>query len=167
MSFLEKDYNVPQGSSNYMKFLEGPNKFRILSSAIVGYEYWTTENKPVRQKEKFKMIPNDIKLKSDGMPSEFKHFWAFVVWNYQEKMVQILEITQATVQRQLKIKIDNREGKFDANDFIVTRTGKGMETEYDTDVADPTPVTEEIVAAYAGKYINLEALYSGADPFTH
>ena len=33
------------------------------------------------------------------------------------------------------------------------------------DIADPKPISKEIQDAYAAKYINLEALYDGADPF--
>ena len=57
------------------------------------------------------------------MPTSIKHFWAFVVWNYNDNLIQILEITQATIQRGLKIKIDNREGKATENDFIITWNG--------------------------------------------
>jgi hypothetical protein len=31
-----------------------------------------------------------------GWPA--KHFWAFVVWNFEAKQVEILEITQVTIQ---------------------------------------------------------------------
>jgi hypothetical protein len=149
-----------------MKFKEGVNRFRILSPAITGYEYWNVLNKPVRQEKPFDLIPNDIKFNDDGSVSAIKHFWAFVVWNYEEKMVQILEITQATIQRGLKIKIDNREGKATENDFIITKSGKGLLTEYDIDVAEASPVSPEIMKAYEAKNISLEALFTGADPFT-
>jgi hypothetical protein len=165
MTFLPNTYNIPQVPSAYMKFQQGQNKFRILSPAITGFEYWNKENKPVRSKENWKVIPQDIKIGDDGFPTPIKHFWAFAVWNYEEKMVQILEITQSSIQRGLKIKIDNREGKATENDFIITREGKGFDTEYDIDVADPTPLAPEIEAEYKAKNVDLEALFTGADPF--
>lgn len=165
MSFLPETYTVPESASGYMKLKQGSNRFRILSPAIVGFEYWNKENKPVRSRENWDLIPQDIKLASDGMPTPIKHFWAFVVWNYNENLVQILEITQATIQRGLKIKIDNREGKATDNDFIITRTGEGMDTEYDIDVAEASPLKAEIEIAYKAKKIDLEALFSGGDPF--
>ncbi len=166
MTFLPPQYNVPDAPSPYMKFKQGTNRFRILSSAVTGWEYWNVLNKPVRQKEEFNAIPLDIKLNPDGTYSQIKHFWAFIVWNYEEKMVQILEITQASIQRGLKIKIDNREGKATENDFIVTRTGTGFDTEYDIDVADPSPVPPDAVMALKAKKINLEALFGGGDTFS-
>ena len=165
MSFLPTSYNVPESASGYMKLKQGANRFRILSPAVTGFEYWNRENKPVRSKEPWDFIPQDIKLDDDGMPTSIKHFWAFVVWNYEEKLVQILEITQATIQRGLKIKIDNREGKATENDFIVTRAGQGLTTDYDVDVAESTPIAPEIESAYKAKNVDLETLFTGADPF--
>jgi len=93
MFFPNQDYTIPT-SSKYMRLVEGKNKFRVLSSAIVGWEYWNIQDKPVRQQEPFEDMPEDIKHDKDGRVS-IKHFWAFVVWNYQEKKVQILELTPA------------------------------------------------------------------------
>jgi hypothetical protein len=165
MTFLPPEYNVPDSPSAYMKFKQGANRFRILGPAVTGYEYWNIENKPIRQRKQFDLIPEDIKLKDDGTYSDIKHFWAFPVWNYQDNMVQILEITQASIQRGLKIKIDNRDGNASNNDFIVTRTGTGFDTEYDVDVADPSPIPTDAVVALKAKPINLEALFDGGDPF--
>jgi hypothetical protein len=50
--FPTADYKVPV-TSDYMKFQDGVNTFRVLSSAIIGYEYFNTENKPVRSEEMF------------------------------------------------------------------------------------------------------------------
>lgn len=164
MGFLDTDYKVPSGNSNYMKLLDGVNTFRILSSAIVGYEYWNVENKPVRQKEKFSLIPEDIKIEKDGSFS-IKHFWAFVVWDYADKAIKVLEVTQSTVQRAMKIKIDNRKGDAKGYDFIITREGSGLGTEYDVDVTEAAPIDPQIVADYEAKHIDLEELYTGGDPF--
>ena len=69
MSFLPDEYKAP--ISNYLKFIEGENTFRILGNAIVGYEYWNTKNKPVRSKEPFEDVPADIQMDKEGkfMPS--------------------------------------------------------------------------------------------------
>lgn len=164
MTFLPQQYNVPKGESSYMKLEEGANRFRILSSAITGWQYFNTDTKPVRQKEKFDLIPDDIKFNDDGTFS-IKHFWAFVVWDYADSRVKILEITQATIQRAMKIKIDNRKGDAKGYDFIVTRTGKGLNTDYDIDVSEAAPVPPEAEAAFKQKDIDLDALYENKDPF--
>lgn len=158
--FPTEDYKIPV-TSNYMKLLEGANTFRVLSSAIVGYEYFNTEQKPVRSKEPFDSIPQD--LKKDGKVS---HFWAFVVWNYDAKRVQILELTQKTIQGQIKAYIDNKKWGSPKNyDITITRTGSGFDTEYQV-IANPhTQLDMEVKNAYERSKINLEAMYTGADPF--
>lgn len=165
MTFLQQGYEIPKASSNYMKLQKGTNRFRILSSAIVGYEYWNVDNKPIRQRQKPTATPADIRVGDDGGPTDFKHFWAFVVWDYSDSAVKILEITQATIQRAMKIKIDNRKGDAKSYDFVITRTGDSLSTEYDTDVTDPAPLSQEAEKAYKARPVNLEALFEGKDPF--
>ncbi len=164
MTFLPDQYQVPKSSSGYMKFEKGTNRFRILSSAIIGYEYWNLENKPIRSREPWKLLPEDIKPDKYGNMN-ILHFWAFVAWNYQEKKIQILEITQVKIQRAMKIKIDNRNGDAKGYDFIITQTKEGDRTDYDVDVSEASPLAPEIEVAIKAKPISLEALYDGADPF--
>jgi len=165
MSFLPSSYKVPVSSGNYFKLQDGENTFRVLSSAIIGWEYWTTVNKPVRNKEKFNDIPEDIKIGKDGKIS-IKHFWAFVVWDYQDKAIKILEITQQTIQKPIKALVDNPKwGDPKKYDISITRSGEGFETEYSVMPNPHTEIKVEVQEAYKNKSVNLEALYSGKDPF--
>ena len=82
-----------------MKLQRGENRLRILSKPIIGYEYWNLENKPVRLKGKDKPVVALELIKVDAQGNRnLKHFWALVVWNYAENAIQILEITQQSVQ---------------------------------------------------------------------
>ena len=162
MSFLPTDYKIPKAPSGYMRFEEGLNRIRILSSAIVGYEYFTNENKPMRSREPFEDYPSDIK--KDG---KIKPFWAFVVWNYNLKMVQILELTQKSIMFAIKALVDNSKwGDPKKYDIAITKIGEGLDTEYT--VQGEPPIEEptlEIKALFKAKPIYLEALYSNDDPF--
>lgn len=165
-NFLGKDYKIPTSGGNYMKFKQDENPFRILGSAITGFEYWNTDNKPVRSPEPITEIPHDIKKDKDGKPTPIKHFWAFPVWNYNDEAVQILEITQKSVMKDLKAYIDNKKwGDPKGYDFVVTRTGEGMDTEYSVISEPKSELDEKVKKAYEAKSINLKALYTGADPF--
>jgi len=160
--FPEAGYKVPE-TSNYMKFATpGEHTFRVLSSAIVGYVYFNTENKPIRSKTTFDETPSD--LKKDGRIS---HFWAFVVWNYEAKRVQILEVAQKSIQTQMQALINNvKWGNPKNYDITVTRKGTTMnDTEYTVMPNPHTPVDDEIVKKFQTMKINLEALYEGLDPF--
>jgi hypothetical protein len=84
------------------------NKFGILSAAITGYEYWTEDRKPVRAREPWKFIPNDADISGENGWNP-KHFWAFVVYNFNEKQIQILEITQTGILSKLEGYVKNED----------------------------------------------------------
>lgn len=165
-NFLPNNYKLPD-TKGYLKLKDGENTFRVLSSAIIGYEYWNTDNKPVRFKEAPRVIPSDIGLDKDGNPKKVKHFWAFVVWNYDSESIQILEITQSTIQGQIKAIVDNKKwGSPKDYDITITRTGEGFDTEYSVMPNPHSDLSPEVKEFYEVKNINLDALYEGKNPFT-
>jgi hypothetical protein len=163
--FFPEGYQIPTSDTNYMKFQDGDNVFRILSDAIVGYEYWNNENKPVRNKDYPQSTP-DIRVNDDGQMEKIKHFWAFAVYNYTDKKVQILEITQRTVMTAINnLVMDEDWGNPKEYDIRVNKTGKDLETRYSVSPKPKKPVSPDVLAEYEEKTINLEALYTGDDPF--
>lgn len=159
--FPTTDYTIPT-SSNYMKFQKGKNTFRVLSSAIVGYEYWNTQNKPVRSREAFDKLPEDIQIDKDGNPKKIQHFWAFVVWNYQDKKVQILQLTQKSIMTAIQGLVHDTDWGNPKNyDITVNKTGDGFDTEYSV---TPRPHSAFEAVKDIPK-IDLEALFKGEDPF--
>lgn len=158
--FLPNGYEAPKTSDGYMKLQKGENRFRILSRPIIGWEDWK-DKKPLR----FRLNEKPEKPVEANKP--IKHFWAFVVWNVAEEKIQILEITQVTIQSAIQgfTKDEDWGNPFDY-DIKVKRTGDGMETEYSVTPAPKSPVSKTIKDALEkrGK-INLEALFAGEDPF--
>lgn len=104
--FLPDDYKAPVG--NYTKLESGENTIRVMSSAIVGYVYWTQDDKAVRLRKEPLATPPDIRVK-DGKKDRVKHFWAFVVWNVEGRKLQILELTQASIQGAIKAYVQNKK----------------------------------------------------------
>ena len=164
--FLPDNYVSPT-QGNYMKLRQGENTFRVLSSAIIGWEYWTQDNKPVRSKTLFKSTPVDIRRDNNGNPQKIKHFWAFIVWNYALNSIQIMEITQSTIQSNIKTLIDNKKWGFPQGyDITIVRDGEGLDTSYSVVPSPHSEVEQSILDEYnSGKNINLEALYDGNSPF--
>lgn len=148
-----------------MKLQDGENTFRIVSSAITGFEYWTNTEPsvPVRSRTAFVSTPKDIKLDpKTGKPTAIKHFWAFVVYSYRADKRQILEITQSGIQTAIKALVDNKKwGDPKKYDITVNRSGNGLETEYST---MPNPHSELLLDLPKDE-INLNALFTGDDPF--
>jgi len=163
--FLPTGYKVPS-NNNYFRLKQGDNNFRILSSAIIGYEYWTADNKPVRLKSKPKTTPKDIRIEKNGKPASIKHFWAFAVWNYEEERAQIMELTQSSIQNAIKALVDNKKwGDPKGYDITITKSGEGLATEYNIMPNPHTPITEAMTKAIEEKPVNLDKLFDGEDPF--
>lgn len=163
--FLPNEYEVPAKSGNYMKFEDGENRFRILSSPILGWEYWVdTEDggrKPLRKRMETPFSTVEV-----DEPEKIKHFWAMSVYNYKEKKVQILEITQKSIQKILRaLAKDEDWGSPKEYDIVITKTGEKLDTEYQVTPKPAKKMDAGIIKAYEDMHIKLEALYDGADPF--
>jgi hypothetical protein len=161
--FLPDKYQIPDSNTGYFKFKQDENKFRVLSSAIVGYESWIDEDgkrKPLRWKM-------DEKMSVEKIGDDPKHFWAFVVWNYQEEKVQILEITQKGIMKSIQSLVSDEDWGDPKNyDIVVTRKGEGLETEYQVNPKPKKELDSGITQFYKDLHINLEALFKGEDPFS-
>lgn len=164
MDFLSPEYKVPEKPSPYMKFHQGENRFRILSSAIVGYEGWTQAQggKPIRKHvdEAFSTTEVD--------PDTIKHFWAFFVWNYELKKVQVLELTQTSLMKPIASLTKNKAwGDPTKYTLVVDKSGEKLETEYVVNPEPPTPLEPEAVRAWNSlrPKVRLENLFDGGDPF--
>jgi len=166
-SFLPDNYERPATSGgNYAKLEDGANRFRILSNAIVGWLYWNSDNKPVRLREKPETLPEDIRMEN-GKPDKIKHFWAFSVWNYKDNRLQILELTQASIQGPIEDLVVSADwGDPKEYDLTITKKGQKLDTEYSVQPSPHKAVPEEAHKAYREARINLEALFDGGDPFS-
>lgn len=160
MGALPEGYTPPKSGGNYMKLGQGANKFRILSKIIVGWETWLEEDgkrKPVRSKRKDELPP------SENRP---KFFWAMVVWNYNESQLQVLEVTQVSIRKALEELEANEDwGDLRTYDINVKREGEGMETVYSVIPTPKKTLDEAIKEEFLKATINLEALFSGDNPF--
>ena len=156
--FLPDDYEPPKGESRYMKFTEGANKFRVLSTPIIGWEDW-------KDKKPHRYTINNKPEKPFGK-NPIKHFWAFVVWNYQTEAINILEITQMGIMNTIRAlsRSENWGSPF-GYDIVVERKGKDLETEYTVTPDPPSEIDDIIKKSYRDMKINLDALFSGDDPF--
>jgi hypothetical protein len=158
MTFLPDNYQKPVSNSKYLKLAEGDNRIRILSSAIVGWLDWDNKQ-PIRTKER----PE----KSIDPAKPAKHFWAFMIWDYAEKTIKILEVTQATIQNAIyDLHSDTNWGDPKGYDLNIKRTGKDMNTEYSVIPTPPRELHPEIKKLYEAQNCDLNALYEGLDPFT-
>jgi hypothetical protein len=173
--FLPPTYNVPEAPSKYMRLESGENKIRILTSPILGYEWWVTEDGRIREKnEAPSKGDKPVRIRMNGsMPADAaevqKHFWAMVVWNYKLEQVQILQINQSTIQKPLRnlAKDEDWGSPVGAKgyDISITKEGEKLQTEYSVTAKPKKPLDEGIIKMFEDMNINLEALFENKDPF--
>jgi len=182
--FLPEKYVVPQSSGssrgrylNLSNIPEGePFKFRILPTPLLlGWLYWTVDNKPRRLpfiedvpgNGRPAHTPDDIRIGDDGLPDKIKHFWAVVIWNYKDNILQVFEITQATIQEGVRGLCKDPDWGNPRNfDIKITRSVQGKQTKYVVSPGKEFATPPEALAALAASPINLSALLTGGDPFS-
>jgi hypothetical protein len=169
--FLPKGYETPESERNYMEFQEGTNTFRVLSPAIVGYEWFEDSGdggqvpRRVRTEEE---VPAAVRNAAHNR-DRAKHFWALTVYNYATKSIQVLKLKQKTIQRAIEAYTKNPKwGNPLDYDLMVEKVKTGprdRDVEYHV-VPEPPSKLDEGIAELA-KYVpvRLEALYEGQDPF--
>ena len=110
--------------------------------------------------------PLDLRQNDDGSYDRIKHFWGVPVWNYAESAVQILEITQATIQAGITDLVQSEDwGNPRGYDITINRKGEKLNTEYTVQPSPHKPLDEKIRAEFESKKLNLDALFEGGAPF--
>lgn len=159
MSFLPSDYKSPSSTNYYVKLQEGENRIRILTRPILGWEDWI-DGKPVRYE--FDKKP----LHSHDEKKPLRHFWSFVVFNYNEERIQIMHVTQNTIRKSIEALCRDKDWGDPWNyDIKISKSGKMMETEYVINPVPHKPIDEYIVSCFRAEPCNLNAMFSNADPF--
>ena len=160
---------IPNGTtipstSSFMKFGEGANKLRVISDFVTGWEGWF-QNRPFRHEGQVcKIQPSQVDLNKNGKPN-INYFWAAIVYNYKEKRVQVLEITQKTVMGALQDLEENEDwGDLKKYDITVNKSKTGDKTSY---TVQPSPVKEMPVEARQlvdNSDLKLEKIFEGEYP---
>lgn len=159
-TFLPENYEAPRSGGYYMKIQQGENKIRILSKPIIGWEDWGLDNKPIRfayDKRPEKAIKSDKPI---------RHFWAFVVWNYAEEAIQILQVTQAGIRKGIETLCNDADwGAPYFYDIKIIKTGEELKTKYQVNPLPHKAIGENVVQAFKDRPVYLEALFVNEDPF--
>lgn len=176
MSWIKEDYKEPVNYGNYTKLEEGENTLRILSEPIMGYEIWkddlSDEGKTIRKPLRFKEgkpIPMEEVGHLITEQNRLTFFWAMVVYNQTAKKMQIWEVKQATIRRQILALAQSKKwGDVRDYNLSITKTKTGSESrdvEYTVMPEPKEKLDTGIAKLYKDAHINLEALFDGADPF--
>lgn len=173
MTALPKNYETPEAPSKYMKFQDGDNKFRLLSDVSVGWEYWKDnadgDRKPYRVKGQNDVPEADWAFINEDNP--IKHFWVMTVYNHNSKQIQVLEITQNSIQLALEKYDKNPDwGSLRGYNIVVSRERTGsrpMDVKYHVMASPKTKVDEGILKLYEDLHLDMDAWMESKDPFAN
>lgn len=169
MSGLPTDTQGGVGGGDYFKLAQGQNKIMIVGDTVIGYEYWTQDDKPVRSKEKFTDMSNvkirQVKNQKTGemeeKPDTQKFFWAMPVYDFKDESFKIWQITQKSIKESLLSLQQNDDwgnpiGKYTIS---IDRKGEGLTTEYSI-MANPVKdqkKLDDIMKAYKEQPLDVES----------
>jgi hypothetical protein len=159
-NFLQQSNSA---ASDYVKFQDGDKKsLRIISQPVMGWELFV-DNKPVRWEDDAQR-PEHAYVR-DERP---KKFVAFVVYEYAGQSdsgaVKIWSFSQRTIIDQMAMLF--KEEHWTAFELVISRKGKGLDTKYNvTGIKSPIEDTLLEFAAETKKYIKLDNLFTGENPF--
>lgn len=160
--FLPDNYEAPS-TGGYTTLKAGMNKFRVLSSALLMWTIW--EDKKVKR---LKYDKENVPKVADKEANSVKHTWGLIVYNYDTKAIEILELASVNVQNAATTYARNPAwGSPVKYDIYIEKTGSGKEnTKYALTVDPPTPVSDEIKQAYEATPIDLnQLLVDNGNPF--
>lgn len=165
-----QDYEVPKSESRYLKFKQPGNyKLRILQRPIFGWEAWTTgedgKDKPVRFAMDAK--PTDTSPYRNG---QLNHFWAMPVFNFNTGRVEVLNITQKSIQEAIEHYARNEDWGSPLNyNLTINRVGTGLsDTKYTVTASPHNPLPADAQQAWEQAQadgFDITELMRDGDPF--
>jgi hypothetical protein len=135
--------------------------------ATKGWEYWISvpgkdKRQPVRKRKFEDINPNDYQVNSQtGELDKARHFWMLPVYSYRAQRIQILEITQVTIQDEMHgLLRDEDWGDPRGYDLVVAKTGEGkMGTKYNVKPKPHKELDKGILKLYEDMTINIESVF--------
>lgn len=168
MAGYPKTYEKREEVSDYMKLKkEGDYRVRILRDPILGFETW---EEGVGDNGQKKLTPHRCKTweEARNLPSKdgkIKEFHAFIVWDYQTKMVRLLNVTQKYKEEIYDYSVDINWGDFSKYDLIINRKGLTFDdTKYKVRPIPHKPMDSEISEALKQVEIKPELYFEGGHP---
>ena len=137
----------PAINSEYLKLKTGSTKVRIISKSVCYYEYFAQDFDkvtPIRSIEKFKSTP----WIKEG--DKVSYNWTFKVYNYDEKLVQLLTVKQKGIKDSIiSFLNDSDYGRpvewIFKYDLKITKTGEKLDTKYSVLASPPKEFDKKLL----------------------
>lgn len=157
------------GDKRYLNISKIPDgqqvRIRFFGEGATGFVAWTTDKKPLRWELHPEVLPEIVRPNDDGSRTA-KFFLAGICWDYETKMFRVVEITQKGIIGDIqKYVADEDFGDPTEYDIVISRTGNGLDTKYDTLAKPPKPISADVKAKFAELEWDLSNLYAGRHPW--
>lgn len=142
-----------------------PTRIRFVGEGITGFLAWSVNKKPLRWEICPEVLPETVKPDDNGDRTA-KFFMTGICWDYDNEMFRVVEITQKSILGDLqKYMADEDYGDPCGYDIVITRTGSGLDTRYETLPKPPKPLASSIEEAFEAIDWDLHQLYDGRHPW--
>lgn len=165
MSEFFEFFDRPAGGSDFVRLKDGDRvSLRLIAKPVQGWEIFL-DGKPRRWRPD-ENIPDDIQI-PEG--ENVRQFAAFIVCQYDESKpigsVKIWSVTQKSILADMQ-NMFGRGNHWTDFELVLTRRGEGLRTTYSLNGV-ARPIEPELLqfASETKKFIDLDKLYSGDNPF--
>lgn len=133
------DYENYKKPSDFMSFVEGDNKIRIVSTGVIGFQHvMKTANRFIN----LGLCSEDETCENCRKGYEPKRVWKWIVLDYSDMKIKILD-AGPMLGNQI-CGMGAVSGDPQGYDVIVNRTGQKLKTEYIAKMGETKELTEEI-----------------------
>ncbi len=181
--FLPDNYQIPDKAKQFLKLDTGDNVIRFLSNPLMGWVFFSEDNKPVRRQydatsptlgDFSKEEMTELRAKIDKETGAFegsRHFWLGLVWDTKTESPKILELTQSTILKPMyNLFTDKDWGDLRNYDVNIHKEGSTKNnTEYSISPKPAKPLSKDIIAVVeeleANNLLDLSAIWRNEYPF--
>ena len=175
MSWSPPGYKVPSSGQvffNPSRIEEGQSaRIRVLGNfqhpktGVYGWSSWDkTAHKNVCHRVEYTEEAR-AQLLSKGY-DEPRHFWALLIYNWEEMRPQVMEITQKTLQKELIKNFDDEDlGSPYTYDIKIRKNGSGMSTKYEVTTLQRSKLPEDVIEQINSSAFNVSNLLTGEEVF--
>ena len=182
---MPSNYKLPSKAEQFLKLKTGANRVRVVSSELVEcFLIFGGDRKPVRKPivrdangdiEEFCYFTQKeidaINLTPDketGKIDEPKYCWILKVWNYDLQRIQIWEISQVSIQKDLTKCFSNPDyADCTLYDLNIDKEGEKLMTKYRFLPGKEKPLPFEIWQKIENTPCNIDAIYEGKYPMEY
>ena len=182
---MPSNYKLPSKAEQFFKLKAGKNSVRVVSSELVECFLIFGSDKKTNRKRIVRDVSGEIEKdcyfsqkeidalnltpdKETGKIDQPKYCWILKVWNYDLKRIQVWEISQATIQKDLTNCFSDADyADCTMYDLHITKEGEKLNTKYTFLPGKEKDLPAEFWENVRLTTCNIDAIFEGAYPMEY